>query len=206
MQGFPKFKGFAGATDFSSSRPEAKSFFDLLDERLAANRNALCLFGLSAFILSLYRTFYPLEMGLFQLLIGFKSQQSHQPIKIDNSFPCPGILDLIIAATFPLSWMIHHADTDHVHVDIGNALTQMAVTFHGGCMIAVLPECPLYLFAYVIFLAGSAGDPFNRIRDDIMLAVVKYKQVNIILHAQTAVPFYCLVQPFHPSAAIFCEF
>ena len=63
---------------------------------------------------------------------------------------------------------------------IGNALTQMAVTFHGGCMIAVLPECPPSVFAYVVFLAGSAGDQFNRIRDDITAAIVQYKQVNMI--------------------------
>ena len=76
--------------------------------------------------------------------------------------------------------MIHHAGTDHVHVDIGHALAQMAVTFHGGCMIAVLPECTFSFFTYVLFLAGSAGDQLNRIRDDITSAIVKYKQVNMV--------------------------
>jgi hypothetical protein len=47
LLGFPKFKGIAGATDLSSACPETKCFFDLLDEGLAANRNALCPFGLS---------------------------------------------------------------------------------------------------------------------------------------------------------------
>jgi hypothetical protein len=63
----------------------------------------------------------------------------------------------------------------------------MAVTFHGGCMIAVLPECPLYFFTDVVFLAGSAGDQLNRIRDDITLAIVKYKQVNMLCEVRNYV-------------------
>jgi hypothetical protein len=47
-------------------------------------------------------------------------------------------------------------------------------------MITVLPECPLSVFAYVVFLAGSAGDQLNRIRDDITAAIVEYKQVDMV--------------------------
>ena len=61
--------------DLSPSCPETKRFFNLFNEGFAANRNALGPFGSSAIILILYRSIYPLEMGFFQLLLGFKSQQ-----------------------------------------------------------------------------------------------------------------------------------
>jgi hypothetical protein len=72
FQGFAKFKGITCATDLSASCPETNSLLDLLDKRLAANRNALCPLGFPAFILSLYGTVYPIEMGLLQLFVGFK--------------------------------------------------------------------------------------------------------------------------------------
>ena len=54
--------------------------------------------------------------------------------------------------------MVHHTGTGHVHVDIGNALPKMAVTFHGGCMIAVLPERTFSVFTDIVLLAYSTGN------------------------------------------------
>jgi hypothetical protein len=61
-------------------------------------------------------------MGILQLLIGVKTKQPRETIKIDNSLSCSGILDFIISAPFSLFGMVDNTSTDHVHVDVGDAL------------------------------------------------------------------------------------
>ena len=74
-----------------------------------------------------------------------------------------------------------------------------------------LPTAMLCVHLTSLLLSSAfTGDQLNRIRDAIKDSFVKYKQVNmvwgdhIIQHTQTTVPFFCLVQPFNPSTAIFC--
>jgi hypothetical protein len=44
----------------------------------------------------------------------------------------------------------------HVQIDIYQTAAQMLTGFDSCSMVAIFPECPLALFALIIFLSGSA--------------------------------------------------
>jgi len=50
-------------------------------------------------------------------------------------------LDLVVAAALPLAGMRDCAGSNHVHIDIDDALSKMAAGFNCCGMAAVFPEC-----------------------------------------------------------------
>ena len=76
--------------------------------------------------------------------------------------------------------MIHYAGTHHVQINISNTTKKMIFSFHSRCVIAILPECPLAILPLIVFLAGSPCHKLYRFGDDISLAIIHNKQVNMV--------------------------
>jgi len=81
--------------------------------------------------------------------------------------------------------------TNHIEIDIEEALNQVAACFHSRRMITIFPVCPLPILPLIIFLTSPSCNQLNGIRDYVSFAVVSDKEVDVVgrhhvvEHAQT---------------------
>jgi hypothetical protein len=75
--------------------------------------------------------------------------------------------------------MTYCSGSNHIHVDIDQALDEVMVCAYGSSEIAVLPKCAFARFAAVVLLGKSAGYKLHTSRYHPVLAVF-YQQVDVI--------------------------
>jgi hypothetical protein len=116
-------------------------------------------------------------------------------------------LDLIVPTKRPLRRMRDHPSTNHVEVNVKKTLNQMLVCFYRRRMISILPIGPFPLLPLIEFLPSPSGDQLNRIGDDVSIAIVSDKKMNmvgchhVVQHTQ-AKPLLGFEEPLEPSPPV----
>jgi hypothetical protein len=57
--------------------------------------------------------------------------------------------------------MLRNTGTDHVEINIDEALTQMPSVLNGGPMVPILPKCALPALSFVVFLTTTTSDQLD---------------------------------------------
>jgi hypothetical protein len=76
--------------------------------------------------------------------------------------------------------MGHHAGANHIQVNVNQTPHEVIVTLHGGCMVAVLPECALSVLSLVILLSCSSRNELERPGDYVPAPVVEEKKMHVV--------------------------
>jgi hypothetical protein len=100
--------------------------------------------------------------------------------------------------------MCDHAGANHIQIHVNQTSQQVLSGLDGGCMVPVFPECAFTTFPVVILLGSSAGNQFNRLRNNRAVAIVLNDEVNmirchqIVQYDQTETPS-CFKKPMNPA-------
>lgn len=116
----------------------------------------------------------------------------------------------MVTGVFPLHWVLDHACTDHVQVDVDQALDKMVVGRHGGGEVAVFPKSTFPGFALVVFLGDPPGCQLEAFADGAWFAIL-HQEVDMVASDDVVengqpIPLMCLEQPVSPTDSVTPEF
>jgi hypothetical protein len=106
--------------------------------------------------------------------------------------------------------VLYNPSANHVQVYVNEALNQMPISFHRRRMVTVFPVRPFPVLPLIKLLPSPSGDQLNRIGDDISLAVVSDKKMNmvgghhVVEHTQPE-PLLGFEKPLEPSVPVFAK-
>jgi len=90
---------------------------------------------------------------------------------------------LIVTAPLPLAWMGDCAGTDHVHVDVHEAVQKMSAVFHGRTMERVFPHGSCALLAHIVTLCRGTGHQMHEAADGNLVIGMRQHMNMVARHA-----------------------
>ena len=76
--------------------------------------------------------------------------------------------------------MFHNPRTNHVEININEALNQVPFCFYRSSMIAIFPIGPFPILPLIELLPRPARNQLNRFRDDISVAIVPDQKMDML--------------------------
>jgi hypothetical protein len=70
--------------------------------------------------------------------------------------------------------------TNHVQININQALNQMGIRLYGRRVITIFPESSLAAFPLIIFLTCPARDQLHRLWYNPLSIIIPYHQMNMV--------------------------
>ena len=144
---------------YNDAESRMKGAVQALEEDLAGIRTGR---ASPALIERLQVDYYGALTPLIQLasirtkFVVFESSQLPKSFVCDDDIFSPWRLDLIVPTVRPFRWMVDHAGTNHIQVDVYQTPQQMLSGFDGGCMVAVLPKSAFALFSLVVCVLSAS--------------------------------------------------
>ena len=104
-------------------------------------------------------------MGFAECRAGFRTDKSTELFSINQLVSFSRVLNLVVSAALPLAWMSDCAGSNHIHVDVDDALPNMLAALNCCGVVAVLPEGAFPAFSLIELLPSSSGNQLNRPAD-----------------------------------------
>ena len=98
---------------------------------------------------------------------------------IDDHVAFTRILNLVVASRRPVPWMADDARTNHIEIDVDQALDEVLLGFDRYRMVAILPKRAASAFAIVVALGCAARHQSHCARNGFFI-VTRHHQVNVI--------------------------
>lgn len=146
---------------YCDAEPSCQGHVDLRDEGLAAHcdRYRPAIVPLPCLVHQ--RLSNPLAVRSLKIHHLSEATQCAQALQFDQGVALRGILNLPVAAVRPLRWVLHHAGSHHVQINMDRTAMQMLVGLDRRGVITVFPECAVASSAMVVFLRGARRNELN---------------------------------------------
>ena len=106
--------------------------------------------------------------------------------------------------------MLHNTATNHVEIDVNEALDQVLVGFNRSRMVAIFPVRPFPTLPLIELLPCSSRDQLDRVRDRVPVSVVLDKKMDMVggdrvIENAEAISLPGFKQPLEVTATVPCK-